>query len=134
VAVVTEPPAGLDGDQVETDREASLVVRWRGLEPAEGGSVEPSPLGVVDRLLRQSEAAACSPANLDEHERARWSRIDGNQVDLGPAHADLASEDLPANRRQAIGDQGLGGVTQALRGRSHRPILRSSGCPSVIGG
>jgi hypothetical protein len=118
------PRARLDHHEVEPERK---VRRICCLKPAPGGLPQPGPLAPVDRLLREPEVTARSPAHLDNHEGARRPRVDRDQVKLRPADVDLPSQDRPAGVRQRPRNPGLGGVPGALLARAH-----GAGCPDRV--
>jgi hypothetical protein len=72
---------------------------------------------VVDRLLRQSEVTTGAPADLDDHERLRWTRVDRHEVKLVATDMDVPGQDEPASLRETIRDRRLGGITRLLRRR-----------------
>lgn len=111
--VMPDAVARLDDGQVEPQREARQrgTVRERApLEEAVRRGPDPRALPVIDGLLRQPEVPARPPADLDDHEGAGWTGVDGDQIELVPADMHVPGQDRPARRREPVGDQGLGAI------------------------
>ena len=123
----------LDDDQVDThDRTGQPPPVGQGAaldQPADGGS-QLGPLPPIERLLGQAVIAARPPSDLDEHDGRRWAWLEGDDVDLRSAEADVPAGNGPAQPGEVIGDQRLGGVARALDGR---PPARRAG-PGPGGG
>src|SRR5689334_19996823 len=119
---------GLHDDEVESHRQAIVLGR---LQPSPGCGAQPGALPPIDRLLRQPEVTSRSPANLDEDDRRRRARVDGDHVELRPADVDLPAEDGPPRRFEPSRDQPLGVVAGLLLGGPHPPILRGSAYPAL---
>jgi hypothetical protein len=78
-------------------------------------------------FLRQPVTALPSPANLDQDERGGWTRVNGQEVDLGPAEVEVSAQDAPSGLLELPGHEELPVVAQLLGRRSgprHPPILR----------
>ena len=115
----------LDDDEVEAERQPRRLPAGR-LDPAEGSPMQPRLLPPVHRLLGQAEVPTATPADLDDDQLPRWSRIDGNDVELRPADMDLAPEEGPASRHERRGDPVLGPVAGDLELRPHAPIVAAN--------
>ena len=74
------------------------------------------PLAVVDGLLRQPEAPRRSPADLDDHERGRRTRVDRHEIELVTADMDIPGRTVQPDAEKADQDQQFGGVTCLLGG------------------
>jgi hypothetical protein len=121
--MVPEAVSGLDHDEVEAKWQARhrLAIRERApVEQAVGCGADSRPLAMIDRLLGQAEVAAVTPADLDDDERRRWTRVDRHEIELVTADMDVPGQDGPTSFRQARCDERLGAVTRQLGRRSHR--------------
>ena len=78
---------------------------------------------MVDRLLRQAEVPVPTKSHLEDHEIGRRTRVDGDDVQLGPPDADLATENRPAGCGEPGGHQQFRRVAAALLRGAHRPIF-----------
>jgi hypothetical protein len=91
--------ARLDDDQVDPDWKAgqrrAIGQSVRLGQPAYGRS-EVASLAPVERLLGDTECPTRPPANLDNDDRGRGSRIDRQDIDLVSPKPEIASEDRPA--------------------------------------
>ena len=97
--MMAEPASWLDHDQVEAEWEHGhwlAVGLPPGVPELESGAMQARPLATIDGLLGQAEVAPRPPSDLDDHERRRRSRIDGEQVDLRSADTELPPEHPPA--------------------------------------
>ena len=100
--MVPDAIARFDDDQVEAERqrwERGPVRQRPALEQPVRRGPHADTLAMVDGLLGQTEVAAATPPDLDDHERWRWPRIHGHEVDLAAADVDIPSEDGPARVR-----------------------------------
>ena len=116
------PTRRLDHDQVEPDRQprqVDAVGQHASIEQAVRRHPDVRPLAVVDGLLRQPEAPRRAPADLDDHERGRRTRVDRHEIELVAADMDVPGQDGPARRRE-------GGPGPAIR-RRHLPAGQRSG-------
>src|SRR5690349_80286 len=91
------------------------------------------PLPTIDRLLGQTERAARSTADLDDHELARRPRIDGHEVELAPARPDVPPDDRPAAVLEVGRDERFGIVSRALPVGPHGRILPGGPHRRLIG-
>ncbi len=133
MAVVAHHAAGFDDDQIEPDRQAREGGAGTGpIEERKGRRVDPRSFRVIDGLFGQAEVASRSPADLNEDERPRGARIDGDEVDLRPADPELACQDLPALGRKTLGNKGLCRIAELLRRRSHGAIVAMAAWPRLI--
>lgn len=111
--VVADPVARLHHDEIEAQGQARQRRTIRKLaalqQPVRSRPNTPS-LPVIDGLLGQPEVAVRPPADLDGDQGAGRAWVDGDQVELVPAHVDVPGQDRPAGRRQPVGDEGLGVV------------------------
>ena len=78
---------------------------------------------MVHGLLGQAKFPGSAKADLDDHEIARRSRIDRDDVQLGTPDPDLATEDRPAGSGEVGSDEYLGGVAAALLGGPHESMV-----------
>ena len=116
----------LDGDEVEAQPEArdgTAIGQSGPLAELVATAANRGPLAPVDGLLRQAEVAPGTPANLDDHEGRRRTRVDGDEVELGSPHPDLTTEDLPTRSAEPRGDERLRRVTLLLPCRAHGRII-----------
>ena len=100
--MVPDAIARFDDDQVEAERqrwERGPVRQRPALEQPVRRGPHADTLAMVDGLLGQTEVAAATPPDLDDHERRRWPRIHGHEVDLAAADVDIPREDGPARVR-----------------------------------
>jgi hypothetical protein len=115
--MVPDPVARLHYDQIEPKRQMRqrrTVRQGATLEESEGRRPDPRPLAVIDGLLGQAEVSASAPANLDGNERGRRPRIDGHDVQLVAADADVPGQDRPTGRGQSVGDELFGSIPRSL--------------------
>ena len=96
------------------------------VEQAVRGGPDPRSLAVVDGLLGQPELAAGAPADLDDDERRRRTRVDRHEVELVATDMDVPGQDGPASLREPVGDERLGGITRLLGRRPPRSPGRSA--------
>ena len=132
--MVPEPVSGLDDDEIEAQRQArhGFTVRERAaIEESVRGRADPRPLAVVDRLLRQTEVTTATPADLDDHEGRRWTRVDRHEIELVTTDMDVPGQDGPTSFRQARCDERLGAVTRQL-GRRSRRVAGSVRHPAML--
>lgn len=109
--------AGLDNDQVETDRQPRQRCPVRQLAPIEQpvcGEAQTRPFPVVDGLLAKPEAPRCPPAHLHDDEIGRRTRVDRHEIELMAADMDVPGQDGPTGLEQSDEDQRFGGVTCLL--------------------
>src|SRR6266566_6535852 len=139
VAMMAEPNVGgrrddgLHGDQVDPDRQPrdGSSVGQAILEQPADGRPKVGSLAVVEGLLGEPEVPPAAPANLDDDEERRRTRVDRHEIELVATDMDVPGQDGPALIAQASSDQLLGGVTRHLSGRStgggaptvHRPMI-----------
>ena len=124
---------GLHGDQVDPDRQPrdGSSVGQAVLEQPADGRPKVGSLAVVEGLLGEPEVPPAAPANLDDDEERRRTRVDRHEIELVATDMDVPGQDGPALIAQASSDQLLGGVTRHLSGRStgggaptvHRPMI-----------
>lgn len=129
MAMVTDPVARLDHDQVETQRQMrqERPIRQRAtLKQAIGSGPDADPLPGIDGLLRQPEGATGTPANLHRDKHPGRAGIDRDQVQFMAADVDVPPEDRPTGGRQAIGDQLFGGISGLLGIGPHRCTLAAT--------
>jgi hypothetical protein len=110
----------LDGDEIDPDgqcRQGRPIGQDAQRDQPQDGPPQVVALAAVECLLRQTEAAIAPPADLDDHEHARWSGIDRDEVDLASADAQAARDDSPPVGRQPRGDDVLRLVPGSLLGR-----------------
>ena len=109
----------LDDDQVHPNRQVRrrCAVRQAVLEQTAHRGAEVTPLPAVEGLLGHAEVAAPTPANLDDDEGGRRTRVDRHEIELVATDMDVPGEDGPARFAQPRGDEHLGGVTRELRRR-----------------
>ncbi len=125
MAMVPDAVAGFHHDQIEPKRQSGdgrAIGKRATVQQAIGGGTDAYPLAVVDRLLRQAELAACPPADLDDHEGGRRTRVDRHEIELVATDMHVPGKDGPTGVREAHRDQRLGGVTRLLRQRSRRVV------------
>ena len=106
-----------DDDQVDPHRGSweSHPSRQRpALEHPAECRAEVRPLAPAERVLGQPEVPTGPPADLDEDDRRWWPRIEGDDVDLLPAHVEVTGKDRPALGGEAIRDERLRGVAEPL--------------------
>ena len=106
MAVMPHVLAGLDGDEVDSQRERRqrrAVGELAGVAEDEGGVAQPGDLAVVNGFFGQAEVAPRSPPNLHHDEGPRRSWVDADQVELGAPHADVAAKDRPAQPQESLG-------------------------------
>ena len=89
--------------------------------------MQPCPLPSVNGLLRQTKVAARPPTDLHDHERRRWARIDGQEVDLSPPDPNVPPEHTPAGALKARGDPRLGRVAGGLGRGPYRWTMPDGG-------
>jgi hypothetical protein len=111
------PMAGFHHDEVEAHRQSGQVLP---LEQAVGCLTDAHPLAVVDRFLWQAEIPAAAPADLDDHERDRRTRVGRHDVEFSAADMDVPGQDGPSDRREMRGDQRFGGIARLLGRGPHR--------------
>ena len=108
------------GDQVDPDRQS-----WD--RPSIGQAVLEQPancrpqvgsLTMVERLLGKAEIPSAAPANFDDDQARRRTRVDRHEIELVATDMDVPGQDGPTFFAQPSGDQLLGGVTRQLSGRS----------------
>jgi RecB family exonuclease len=92
------PRPGFDDDEIDADRQRRQRDSvWQAvLEKPANRRAEMAALAVVERLLREPEVSATSPADLDDHERRRRSRVDRHEVKFVTTDMDVPGEDGPA--------------------------------------
>jgi hypothetical protein len=111
------PVARLDDHEVEPDRQSrdgATVRQGPAIEQSVRRLPDTSPLSMIDRLLCEPEATRASPANLDDHEGRRWTRVDRHEIEFVTADMDVPGQDGPTGLDQSVQDQRLGGVTRQL--------------------
>ena len=115
---------GLDGDQVDPDMESreSLAVGQAVLEQSADGRAQVAALAVVERLLGEPEVAPAAPADLDDDQDRRRTRVDRHEIELMATDMDVPGQDGPARFAQSCGNELLSGVTRQL-----------SSCPTGCG-
>ena len=87
-----------------------------------GRRPDPDALAMVDGLLGQAEVPIGAPADLHDHERGRWTRVDRHEVQLVATDMDVPGQDGPTGVRQTCRDQRLGGITRLLGRRPPRVV------------
>src|SRR5256714_10796088 len=108
---------GLDEHEIEAEREVrqqSAVGKPAAVEQPERGVANPAPFPPVERLLSEAEVAPRSPTDLDRDQHRRRPRVDRDDVQLAPTHADVAGQHGPAGRRKVVCDGDFGRVAQHL--------------------
>ena len=118
-AVVPDPGlsstlARFDDGEVEADRQpgqSHAVGQHAPVEQAVRGKAKTGPLAMIDRLLTETEAARCPPADFDDHEAGRRTRVDRHEIELMAADMDVPGQDAPTGLEQSDEDQRFGGVT-----------------------
>ena len=119
------PMTRFHDDEVESQRQPrnrTASRRHAPIQQAVGGGPHPDALAMIDRLLGQPEVAASSPADFDDHERRRRTRVDRHEVELVTTDMDVPGQDGPTGIREPDGDQRLGGITRLLGRRPHRVV------------
>ena len=99
--------------------------------------VDAGSFPVVDRLLGETESARTPPADLDDDQRGRRTRVDRHEIELMAADMDVSGQDGPSGHDQPVLDERLGSVTRQLgrcpgrigRWRVHARKVRR--CPST---
>jgi DNA-binding PadR family transcriptional regulator len=116
---------GLHDHKVEPQRQmrqGRAIGQRTAIEQAECGRPNAGALAVIDRLLWQAEPASGAPADLDDHERGRRTRVDRHEIELVATDMDVPGQDGPTGFREARGDEALGGITRLLCRRPHRVV------------
>jgi hypothetical protein len=134
VPVVTQAVARLDDDQVEPHgqgREASAARQHACLTQSKRCPAQPRSLAVVHGFLGESIVTPSAPAHLDDHQRCRRSRVNGQQVNLRAADADLPAEDAPSPGREVRGNPFLSSITGTLEFRAHVQSLAARTYPGI---
>lgn len=111
------PVARLDHDEVEPEWQSrdGVAVRERAaIEQPVRRLSDSGSLAVIDRLLGKPEAARAPPADLDDDERGRWTRVDRHEIELMAADMDVPGQDGPTSLDQPVQDQRFGGITRQL--------------------
>ena len=121
------------GDQVDHDRQSRdrPSVGQAILEQSTDRRPQVGSLAMVERLLGEPEVASAAPADLDDDQARRRTRVDRHEIELVATDVDVPGQDGPAFLAQPSSDQLLGGVTRQLSGRStgcgaptvHRPMI-----------
>ena len=122
VAVMTELVLGFQDQEVEAQlaaRYGPTVREAASIPQLEARPMESRPLAVVDGLLRQPVVAAATPADLDDDEGWRRSRIGCDDVKLGTADPHVRGEHVPTEAHEVRGDPRLSVVAGALGQRPH---------------
>jgi len=110
--------ARLDDHQIEPERQPRdrfAVGEHAAIQETKGRRADPSPLAVIDGLLRQTERTADPPADLHDHQRGWRTRVDRHKVKLVATDMDIPGQEGPPDRREMGPDELFGGVTRALR-------------------
>ena len=118
MAMVADTIPRFDDHEINPDRmrrQRDAARQAVGKEPSDRRSQMRS-LAVIERLLRQPEVAAGTPANLDDHE-LRWrAAVDRHDVQLAPTDPNVPAKDRPARPDEAIGHEVLRGIAGPLGG------------------
>ena len=113
---------GLDDDEIQSQRERrnQCPVRKGALRSKRlCGTTEPDAFPGVHRLLGSPEFPGRPGPDLHDHEPGRQREVDGNDVQFGPADADLAAEDPPSGGDEPVRHQLLSCVSDLLRLSPH---------------
>lgn len=70
---------------------------------------------MIERFLGHAEVAPSPPADLDDHQHRRRTRVGRHDVELVATDMDVPGEDGPARRGQTIGYERFGGIARLLR-------------------
>ncbi len=114
--MVTDPRLGprfiarFDHDEVDADWEprCRTPIRQAVLQQPADRRAKVAALAMTERLLRQTEVAAPSPADLDDHEHRWRARVDRDEVDLVATDTHVPRENRPARDGQTMRDGHLG--------------------------
>jgi len=111
-----------DADRVEADfrvaADAAPFAHPGGRQTADAQLL--APVDREDGTLGPEGRAHTAGLDLDEDQRLA---VEGDDVELAVAGARVALEQLPARRREAGGDEVLGGAADALALSGHRAIV-----------
>lgn len=127
---------GFDDHEVEAKAEwwQLTAVRERaGRDHRPRGVADVATLAEVDGLLRETERPARPEPDLDDHESRRRAGVDGDEIDLVSADANVPAEDRPALELEAIRDEAFGIVPSELRGGPASAVRMSVHRGSVAG-
>ena len=119
----------LDDDEVEPERQVrqSPSVRQTAGDQRQRGAPKVTLLAPIQRLLRKAVPPVGPPPNLDDDERCRRPWIDGDDVQLVPAHPEVPPQERPVHPGKAAGDQLLCSISKRLTIRSHvTSLIRSA--------
>lgn len=127
---------GLDHHQVDPDGQAGQrgSTREPVLDQPPDRDSEMGALSMVEALLSEPERPRSTPANLDDDQLDRRSRVDGDDVQLAAPDPDVPSEDRPAPARQVGRDRGLRVIAGGLRVSSHRSHTTAGRSPGTYQG
>lgn len=125
--IIASQNSRFDDDEVDAEGRARKgdSTRQAILEESADCGTQVGALAMVDRLLHEPERPRCSPADLHDHELHRWTRVDGDDVELAPSDADVPSEDGPAKVDEPGDDRRLGIIAARLGVGPHVPTLAS---------
>src|SRR5689334_20465292 len=129
----------VDGNEVHAQgqrRQRGPVRELPSVAKRRHGTTQRLALAVVERLLGQAEVPPTAAAHLDHHQPAWRAGVDGNDVQLVTTESEVARQNRPAGRREALGDERFRLVPGELgRGRGlprHRVTVASDAYPGLI--